>query len=93
MRRVDNSNEATITFEWLEEEIKKENRNGRSWISNPYFVVEGYYDNWDIKKDEKSPNLEAILNFMHSQSFSLVHIDSPANGNYKMLVFKRNQLS
>ena len=73
----------TITYRWLEQELSSFDD------SLVYFVVEGFYDSWDDEKEEKSPNLEGILNFMDSKGFTFISLFPMGNPNCKEMVFKR----
>ena len=77
--RTNIKNDLTITFEWLEKETSRH--------IHPYFVIEGFYSSWDNLKDEKSPNLEEILNYMHQKGFQLVSINPMGNPSCKEMVF------
>lgn len=77
--RTNEKNELTITIEWLEKEIEQHHE--------PYFVIQGFYDSWDSLKDEKSPNLETILNFMYQKGYHLVSVQPMGNPNCKEMVF------
>jgi hypothetical protein len=77
--RTNDENELTITIEWLEKEIEEHHE--------PYLVIQGFYDTWDTKKEEKSPNLEVILNYMYQKGYNLVSIQPMGNPNCKEMVF------
>lgn len=76
-----NENRLTITLEWLEVvlEIHKE----------PYLVIEGFYDGWNDVKNEKSPSLQEILNFMFEKGYELVTIQPMGNPYCKEIIFKK----
>ncbi|PLS19008.1 hypothetical protein CVD28_00985 [Bacillus sp. M6-12] len=77
--RTNDKNDLTITLEWLEKEVQNHHE--------PYLVIEGFYNTWDFEKDEKSPNLETILNFMYQVGYKLVSIQPMGNPNCKEMVF------
>lgn len=77
--RTNQNNGLTITLDWLEKEVEKHHE--------PYLVIEGFYSTWDEDKDEPSPNLETILNFMYERGYHLVSIHPLGNPNYKEMVF------
>lgn len=79
--RTNLKNDYTITLEWLCEITEEHN--------NKYLVIDGFYDNWDNIKNEKSPNLETILNFMFDRGYKLVSIQPMGNPNCKEIVFER----
>lgn len=72
-----------ITYRWLEKELSSFDD------SSVYFVIEGFYDRWNSEKEEQSPNLENILNFMDSKSFIFVSMFPMGNPNCKEMVFKK----
>jgi len=74
-------NDYTITLEWLHEVTR--NHNGK------YLVIDGFYDSWDNFKNERSPNLETILNYMFDCGYELVSIQPMGNPTCKEMVFKR----
>lgn len=84
MRRYNKENEAVLTFKWLEKELTT------IPTEQKYIVIEGYYDNWDNQKNEKSPDLEGILNFMDNKGFEFID-QFELNMSYRQLIFKRKQ--
>jgi cobalamin biosynthesis Co2+ chelatase CbiK len=80
--RANIENDMTITLEWLEKQVKNH--------FEPYLVIEGFYSSWDRIKDEKSPNLETILNFMYQKGYKLVSIQPMGNPNCKEMVFMQS---
>ncbi|WP_341285336.1 hypothetical protein [Priestia megaterium] len=79
--RTNLNNDYTITLEWLYEITEKHD--------NKYLVMDEFYDNWDNIKNEKSPNLETILNYMFNRGYDLVSIQPMGNPNCKEMVFVR----
>ena len=72
-----------ITYRWLEKELSSFDE------SSTYFVIEGFYDRRDYEKNEQSPNLENILNFMKEKGFKFVSMFPMGNPNCKEIVFER----
>ncbi|WP_456364184.1 hypothetical protein [Priestia aryabhattai] len=75
------TNDYTITLEWLHQIAKNHN--------SKYLVIDGFYDTWDNAKNEKSPNLETILNYMYECGYDLVSIHPMGNPNCKEIIFKQ----
>jgi hypothetical protein len=78
-------NGMVITLEWLEEEINHHEET--------YMVIEGFYASWDELKNEPSPNLETILNFMFSKGYECISIQPMGNPSCKEIIFKKIESS
>ncbi|WP_394555273.1 hypothetical protein C1N61_26415 (plasmid) [Priestia aryabhattai] len=79
--RTNLENDYTITLEWLYEITEKHDKK--------YLVIDGFYNSWDDIKNEKSPDLETILNYMYECGYNLVSIQPMGNPNCKEMVFIR----